>query len=293
MEKYPNITFNDYRERSGKTGMINKAIPNAKGDIVVMTDANTMFQPDTISKIVSGFTSEKIGAVLGQVNLFTPEEAQGLDKEVNYRAFEANIKNVEGHFGCSMGAFGGLYAIRKSAFTPLPANAYSNDDFLTPVKMMLNGYRVLFDKDAISLEETGLDVKEEFGRRIRIGAGNFQAFSFIPGMLNPFKLKRFFFYVSHKVIRWFSPFLLLLLFISNSLIACQSLFFTGTLIAQLAFYTLALLGWLFDRNGKTVPIIGSFYHFTAMNIALLLGFFRFAKGIKSATWNSTERMEEE
>lgn len=293
LEKYPQITFNDYRERSGKTGMINKAIPNAKGEIMVMTDANTMYEHDALRKIVSSFSSDDISAVLGEVQLFVPEEGTGLEKEVNYRAFEAKIKYIEGLFGAGMGAFGGFYAFRKRDFVPLPDNAYSNDDFLIPARMVAQGKKVTFDNEAISHEETGTTVDEEFGRRVRIGAGNYQSFSFLLPMLNPFRFSRFYFYVSHKVIRWFSPFILLTMLFTSMALSCSSLIYSVILSAQLFGYSLAVLGWLLDKQKIRVPIVHSIYHFTAMNVGLFLGFFRFAKGIKSATWNSTERVEED
>lgn len=293
VKQYPQITFNDYRERSGKTGMINKAIPNAKGEIMVMTDANTMYEKDALRKIVSSFSSDDIAAVLGEVQLFVPEEGTGLEKEVNYRAFEAKIKYIEGLFGAGMGAFGGFYAFRKERFVSLPANAYSNDDFLIPARFVAQGYKVGFDNEAISHEETGTTVDEEFGRRVRIGAGNFQSFSFLLPMLNPFKFSRFYFYISHKVIRWFSPFILLTLLLCSFLLSCSHPVYSIILSGQLLAYSLATVGWILDKNKIRVPILQSLYHFTAMNIALFLGFFRFAKGIKSATWNSTERVEEE
>lgn len=291
--KYPQITFNDYRERSGKTGMINKAIPHAKGEIMVMTDANTMYENDALRKIVSSFSSDDIAAVLGEVQLFVPEEGTGLEKEVSYRAFEARIKYVEGLFGAGMGAFGGFYAFRKERFVPLPANAYSNDDFLIPARFVAQGYKVGFDNEAISHEETGVTVNEEFGRRVRIGAGNFQSFSFLLPMLNPFRFSRFYFYVSHKVIRWFSPFILLVLLMASMALSCTGVIYAGILYAQLVGYTLATLGWILDKAKIRVPVVHSLYHFMAMNVAIFLGFFRFAKGIKSATWNSTERVDED
>lgn len=287
--KEKRITFFDFEERSGKTGMINKALPKAKGEIVILTDANTMFEKDAFSVITQSFYSKKVGAVLGQVQLYVPDEKEGLEKEVSYRAFETDVKYVEGLWGASMGAFGGFYAIRKSLFTPLPFNAYSNDDFLIPTKILSNGYRVHLEKQALSKEETGVTINEEFSRRIRIGAGNFQSFCLMPSLLNPLHPIRFIYYISHKVTRWFSPFLLLLLFASSGISASSSTLLLILFYAQTAFYAVAAVGWLLNRIGKPVKIMQSVFHFTAMNIALLLGFFRFSRGIKSATWSSIER----
>ncbi|MBD3422663.1 MAG: glycosyltransferase [Chitinivibrionales bacterium] len=282
------VSLFDYRERSGKTGVVNKSLPRAQGEIVVLTDANTMFEPDAVAKMISLYSSGNVGAVLGQVRLFTPGDSVGVDKEVAYRDFEADLKFREGLFGAAVGAFGGFYSIRKKLFTPLPPNAYSNDDLLIPARILSQGYRVVFDRAAISREETGKSVSEEFGRRVRIGAGNFQSFFLLLHLLNPLKGGAWFFYVSHKVLRWYSPFLLLLMLIST--VAALSIpWFVYVLIAQGAFYAGALAGYGASRMGKSVPVIGSIYHFVSMNIAILFGFFRYLRGIKSAVWQSTQR----
>ncbi|ERP39126.1 glycosyltransferase family 2 protein [Chitinivibrio alkaliphilus] len=287
-EKYPSITFHAYTERSGKTGMINKAVPDARGDIIVLSDANTMYETKALRTIVSAFAAPDIGAVLGALRLYVPRGVQGLKKEVTYRQSEANIKYGEGLFGYAMGAFGGFYAIRKAYFQPLPANAYSNDDFLIPVRMIQKGLRVIFDPEARAYEETGETLSEEFSRRVRIGAGNYQSFSLLPRMLSPLHPLRLFFYLSHKVLRWFSPFLLVSMFVSNMLLLQQPHFVT-IFMGQLLFYILAGVGWLCYRCGISIPLLSSLAHFVSMNIALLFGFFRFCRGIKSATWSSTER----
>ncbi len=286
------ISFFDYKERRGKTGVINRSLPKARGEIVVLTDANTMCKPDAVRKMVGLYADASIGAVLGQVQLIVPEESEGVGKEVEYRNFETELKYAEGLFGASIGAFGGFYSIRKSLFEPLPPNAYSNDDLLIPMFILRNGYKTVFDKEAVSVEETGKDVAEEFRRRVRIGAGNFQSFSFLRKMLNPFLGMPFVFYVSHKVLRWFSPFLLMGMFLTNLLLIRSSgRFLRWLLILQIGFYGVSFLGYSLSLFRISLPLVSSIYHFIAMNLAVFLGFFRFSRGIESATWQSTERAQ--
>ncbi|MBN1984092.1 MAG: glycosyltransferase family 2 protein [Chitinivibrionales bacterium] len=283
------LRFIDYRTRSGKTGVINKALPQATGEIVVLTDANTMLNADALVRMVSLYGNKKIGAVLGQVILVEPKGSYGLAKELAYRTFESKLKYYEGVFGASMGAFGGFYSIRKELFTPLPANAYSNDDLLIPLTILKKGHAVVFDNLAYSYEDTAFSVADEFKRRVRIGAGNFQAFFLLLSLLNPFRGVVCWMYLSHKVLRWFSPFLLLSLFLSNLFLA-DTVLFELICFGQYLFYSLAAGGYLVYRFKLTIPFILPAYHFVSMNIALLLGFFKYVKGIKSATWDSTERL---
>ncbi len=286
----PCVRFIEYTQRRGKTGVINASIPQARGDIVVLTDANTMFALDAVMTMAGGYTSADIGAVCGHVRLIPPRNAQKVDKEIAYRESEAYMKYVEGLFGAAIGAFGGFYSIRKSLFTPLAPNAFSNDDFLIPMHILSKGYRVIFLPNAVATEDTGKSIGNEFSRRVRIGAGNFQSFTFLPGMLNPLKGKRFFFYFSHKLLRWFSPFLLLLMLISNIAVHHIPVFFY-LLAAQIGLYAASGFGFILSKINIFPPFLTPAYHFVSMNIALLLGFFKRMQGIKSGTWESTERNE--
>ncbi len=284
----PRVTFFEYKQRSGKTGLINQSVQKARGEIVVLTDANTMLYSNAVSELVKKFGSEKVGAVLGSIEVKLPDQGRHLEKEVTYRRFESELKFREGLFGYAMGAFGGLYAIRKNLFEPLPSNAYSNDDFLLPISILRKGRKVVFAKDALASEETGVNLDEEFSRRIRIGAGNFQSFSFCLSLLDPRLPLRALFYLSHKVLRWFSPFLLLGIFLSNALLFVHPLY-RVLLIGQLGMYGSAVAASALSRLKISFPLLSSLYHFLSMNLALLLGFVRFLKGIKSATWESTPR----
>ncbi|MFH1761113.1 MAG: glycosyltransferase family 2 protein, partial [bacterium] len=165
--EFKTVKVHDFRERSGKTGIINKVMRHASGEIVVLTDANTMFNKDAVKQIVSLYADSRIGAVCGQVKAIAPDSRRELEKEVFYREFESSLKLLEGRLGCTVGAFGGFYSLRRALYEPLPPNAYSNDDFITAMRVLEKNYAVVFDPMAISTEETGAGIGEEFKRRIR------------------------------------------------------------------------------------------------------------------------------
>jgi cellulose synthase/poly-beta-1,6-N-acetylglucosamine synthase-like glycosyltransferase len=285
-----NVTFYDYRDRSGKTGVINKSLPKATGEIVILTDANVMFEQGAIQKMVNFYCSPDIGAVCGQVRLVVPAGAKKIDKEIAYRNFETELKHLEGLWGSTIGAFGGFYSIRKELFRPLPDVAY-NDDILIPMQVLRIGKKVVFEKEAISMESTSLSIQQEFKRRIRIGAGNFQAFFLLRDMLSPSRGMTCFFYFSHKVLRWFSPFLLLGLILSNALLIGY-LPFAVLFFCQLLFYAVSVaVGILFSSKERYVPFLSGAYHFLMMNLAFFLGFLRFCRGIESAAWQTTDRAQ--
>ncbi|MBN1577896.1 MAG: hypothetical protein JW913_15155, partial [Chitinispirillaceae bacterium] len=203
-----------------------------------------------------------------------------------YRAFESKQKFYEGTLHSTISAFGGFYAIRKSAFRPIPANSYSNDDVLIPMNVIRQGLRMIFEPEAISEEEMTGNVKSEFDRRIRIGAGNFQAFFWLLDFINPSRGWPSFCLVSHKFSRWFSP-----LFLLAAMVSCGVLFFKSDIDLYRMLFASGMMIAMTGILHKFIPlrITRHVFYFLVMNTALVLGFFRFLSGIKSAAWSRTER----
>jgi len=159
--------------RAGKTSVLNRCIPMATGDVVVLSDANTMIDPAAVQKLVRHFEDPEVGVVCGKR-------------------------------GAVMGANGGLYAIRRTLFTALPPSTIV-DDFVIPLRILENGFKVVYEPEALAHEETTEDYGQEFGRRARIAAGNFQSLGMVPGLLSPAAGFRAFAFWSHKLLRWCAP----------------------------------------------------------------------------------------
>lgn len=273
-------------ERGGKTEIVNRLAPQIEAEIILFTDANTMHRPDCLTAIVRNFADPTVGAVAGHIDhARATEDDSG---EGIYRSFESRQKYMEGQLHSTISAFGGFYAVRKKAFRVIPHNAYSNDDVLIPMNVIRQGLRVIYEPEAVSEEENTGSIASEYSRRVRIGAGNFQAFVWLLDFLNPARGWPAFCLVSHKFSRWFSPFFLLAGFISSGVLFFRSgidlyriLFATGSIIV--------LAGMLH----KIIPvrITRHVFYFLVMNIALMAGFYRFLRGIKSAAWSRTERID--
>src|SRR5690606_26145070 len=146
------------RERTGKVGVLNRTIPSASGDIVVLSDANTMLDRQAIRKLVRHFRDPKIGAVGGRLRLDQPRHRD--DAESAYWVYESFLKLHEGKQGAVMGANAGIYAIRKKLFTPLPPTTIV-DDFVIAMRCLQRGYRVVYDPEALAVEETTEDYAKE------------------------------------------------------------------------------------------------------------------------------------
>jgi hypothetical protein len=153
---------------------------------------------------------------------------------------------------------------------------------------VLDGLRNVYDPEAEAYEESGHSVREEFHRRIRIGAGNFQTLFRYLTVLRPRYGVAAYTYFSHKGLRWIFPFLMIGALLTNLLLIGNPLY-RLTLAVQAAGYALALVGWIGDRAGVRLPLIGALFHFVALNIALFLGYFVYRRGITSSAWEPTAR----
>jgi cellulose synthase/poly-beta-1,6-N-acetylglucosamine synthase-like glycosyltransferase len=273
--------------RSGKATVLAKLVPAATGDVVVLTDANVMLEPGAVRALARRFRDPAVGAVVGRLRLQNP--TNGEFEEGLYWKYETFLKYLEGKRGCVLGANGGIYAIRRILFGPLPPDTIT-DDYVIPVRIAVRGWRVPFEPAAVAHEDTTEDPAKEFGRRARIGAGNWQSILRVPDVLDPRTGFVFFAFVSHKLLRWTTPLLLALVLLGSVAAAARPEAWTYRLLvaAQLGFYALAFAGWC----GAAGPLrrAASFAHyFVAMNVALTIGLWRFVRGTQGAAWQRTAR----
>jgi cellulose synthase/poly-beta-1,6-N-acetylglucosamine synthase-like glycosyltransferase len=267
--------------RQGKASVLSRLVPSAPGDVVVLTDANTSFQPGAVRALARRFRDPSVGAVVGRLRLRTRDGgAEGL-----YWAYETFLKYLEGKLGCVLGANGGLYAVRRLLFPVLPADTLT-DDFVVPLRIAVRGWKVPYEPTAVAHEDAPDDPVVEFGRRARIGAGNWQALARLPDLVDPRAGFVAFAFVSHKLLRWAAPFLLPVALAASFVgstapgaWACRAI-----LAAQVAFYTLAAAG---ERGAGSAGRTARY--FVAMNAALAVGLWRFLRGTQRAAWRRTAR----
>jgi cellulose synthase/poly-beta-1,6-N-acetylglucosamine synthase-like glycosyltransferase len=281
----PRVTLSR-ADRAGKTTVLNRCIPMAGGDIIVLTDANTVIDPAAVKKLVRHFSDPEVGVVVGKLRLYNRNRKDY--EESVYWSYESLIKLYEGRRGAVLGANGGLYAIRRRLYTELPASTIV-DDFVIPMRILDKGYKVLYEPDAIAYEETTEDYGKEFGRRARIAAGNFQSLALLPGLLSPTAGFAAFAFWSHKVFRWCAPALMAVALVAN-LFLLEARLYQATLVLQLGFYALALAGrqHVFGK-GALERAASVAYYFVTMNAALAVGFWRFARNAQRAAWDRTAR----
>ena len=190
-------------ERRGKTAGLNRTLPLLSGELVVFSDANAMYEPDTLRKLARNFADPEVGCVTGEAR-YTPGRHATADLgERVYWDYEKQIKRLETAIGSMVGGDGAIYGIRRSLWRELPEDAIN--DFLNPLQIVVAGWRAVYEPEAVCYEEPGGGIGVEYGRRVRIVSRSWRAIFQEPGALNPLRTGVFAWsVVSHKVLRWFS-----------------------------------------------------------------------------------------
>jgi cellulose synthase/poly-beta-1,6-N-acetylglucosamine synthase-like glycosyltransferase len=270
-------------ERKGKTTGLNSGVPQARGQIVVFSDANALYQADAIRQLVRHFADPRVGYVVGNARYVEKaSESSSSEAEGLYWKLETWLKKQESAFYSVVGGDGAIYAIRRELYTPmLPTDI---NDFLNPLQIIDRGYWGIFEPGAISYEETAESFAKEFRRKVRIISRSLNAVGRVSGILNPSRQPRhWFLLVSHKLLRWFAPpFMIGMLM--TSLFLWGIPFFRVLTILQAAFYGLALIGWILQEQRKTLRVVSLPFYFCLVNAASLIGCVRCIRGDLSGVW---------
>ena len=264
----------------GKFAVVNRCVAEATGDIVVFSDANTMYQPDAVRRLVREFREPSVGCVSGLLKLENRTGDAGGQGEGAYWRFESWIKRMESRAGFLIGANGAIYAIRRRLFTPLP-DGLVNDDFFISMKVLEQGFRVQLAADAIGVEETAPSLEGEFTRHVRDATGHFQVVPHLWRLLSPGRGLVAFGFFSHRIARWAVPFVLpvaLVLALLNLHAPINQLVVGGFAVV----FGLAALGWVARKFGWRIgPLVAPLY-FITLNAAILAGFVRYLR--RDLTW---------
>jgi cellulose synthase/poly-beta-1,6-N-acetylglucosamine synthase-like glycosyltransferase len=265
-------------ERSGKASALNIAVREARREIIVFADASTQFSSDAVLKLVRHFEDPRVGVVCGALNFIRSAESR--QTESVYWKYESMLRLMEARLGATVTASGAIYAIRRKCYQPLTSDAVL-DDLLIPMRARDKGYKVVYDPEAKATEFGASTVSGEARRRTRLAVGSFRA---LPELLRTsMPSVTFFAFISHKLLRWCVPFLLISLLISNAVLG-KRIWYEMFLIAQIAFYVWACLGLLFRAQLQRVPYGLLGYFMLAMNLAVLRGCFHSLRSQKEGTW---------
>lgn len=254
--------------RAGKSGVQNLAAQRARGDLFFFTDANTTMPPAVLRAIVNNLADPGVGLATATVLLGDPgnavEKGQGF-----YWRFELFLRSAESKLGILATGSGQALLVRRELFRPLPS-CYG-DDCIMPLDVRAQGYRVIQDRGANVFDTMPHTIEGELRARVRMTARNWAGTLARPAVLNPFGFPLTSLgLVSHKLLRWLTPFLLATIFVCSLLLAIS-----GQLRLlwwlQLGFYFSALVGWQLTRKRRPAWVFGYSFSFCLANVGFFLG----------------------
>lgn len=269
--------------RVGKTTTQNNAVEQALGEIILFSDATTMYQPNVLQEMLPNFADETVGCVAGKlIYVDSNQTTIGMGAK-SYWNYETFLKEAESRACSLIGASGCLYAVRREAYKPMYAEACS--DFLIATVMYEQGLRTIYEPNAVCVEETNNKSDKEMKMRVRVISQTFTDLWRNRKMMNPLRSG---FYaielISHKLLRYAVPLFLFLIFFSNAFLAFYSLAFEIVFLLQFGFYAMALIAWFVERNGVRLGILAIPLYFSLTNLASLIGFYKFLRGERYARW---------
>lgn len=280
-ETHPNLHLFRTKERTGKSGIMNVLAEQARGEVLIATDANIIFEETTIPHLIRHFSSTRIGAVAGRLAYKGVIKNGTASSESNYLNIENTIRLSESqNFGFCLGMEGGLYAIRKEFWSAIPPATFMEDFFQT-MQLIQRKKEIKFDPEAIGYEDVSTSLEEEFKRKKRISLGNFQNLKRFRHLLLKAPYPLGYAFLLHKILRWYTPHILLVLVLSllvNPITALLGYITLGVLLLQLILLKL-------NKHGLIA-------YFCAMNAAMLLGHIKYLRGVRSSVWEPTKRKQE-
>jgi|TARA_B100001971_G_scaffold35973_1_gene31031 cellulose synthase/poly-beta-1,6-N-acetylglucosamine synthase-like glycosyltransferase len=277
----------DFENHRGKAAVLNDVVPQCSGDIVVLTDVRQSFSPNAVKELCQSFVDPDIGAVSGELIFHVETEKRIVSKSLGFFwKYEKAIRKLESKIDSTFGCTGSIYAIRRTLFQPIDPRTVL-DDVAIPVLIMMNGRRVKFNHKAKAYDSHSASFAEEKQRKIRTIAGNFQMCWLYPGILNPFRNRIWFQFVSHKLLRLLAPWLLAVLFLLSVLLSFVSELGIILLIAQLLFYSLGATGILLSRY-KLPIVIAVPAGFLVLNWSAMAGACYFVTGQLKGYWIPTD-----
>jgi cellulose synthase/poly-beta-1,6-N-acetylglucosamine synthase-like glycosyltransferase len=267
----PRISWIESDHRVGKSGVQNLAASVARGDIFCFTDACTGMPPGVLQTMIDDLADPRVGLVTATVFVGHSEDAvekgQGL-----YWRYELFLRTAESDLGILATGSGQALFVRRELFRPLPG-CYG-DDCIMPLDVRLQGYRVVQDRQAIVYDTMPHSIEGELRARIRMTARNWTGTLSRPALLNPLRFPLTSVgLVSHKLLRWLTPFFLAAVLLSSAALAVTggpSLFF----VLQVGFYLSALIGWMLARKHRPAWLFGYPFSFCLANVGFLLGMLK-------------------
>jgi len=267
--------------RLGKTGAQNEAAGKARGEFLVFSDANSLWEKEALKKLVYPFTDESVGYTCGQLRYTNPTEGNSSYSEGIYWRYEIFIRRLETATGSITAGNGAIYAVRARDYHYF-GNTQSHD-FEYPHYVNSKGKKAVYINDAVAYEKAGIKTSEEYKRKVRMLARVWGSILKSPGIFSPFHTNLLFSWkmISHRLLRYLAPLPQVLIFASNIALYPTALTYQILLVVQIIFYSLALLSSVFQFRPKIFYLP---YYFCMFNFASMAGLAKTIFGRTPAYW---------
>jgi cellulose synthase/poly-beta-1,6-N-acetylglucosamine synthase-like glycosyltransferase len=277
------VTLFRQEGRLGKTSTQNAAVEQVTGEIVLFSDATTLYTPEVLRRLLPSFADEEVGCVAGRL-VYVDEVGTAVGRGAqSYWGYETFVKIAESRVCSLIGASGCLYAVRRNAYEAMYAEACS--DFLICTLLYRKGLRSIFEPDAVCYEQTNHHSGDEWRMRVRVISQTFTDLWRNRDMLNPAKSGFFAVQlISHKLLRYAVPVLLLGVLALTASLGRSSQAYFAVFLLQIAFYLMAAAGWMLERSGRRLSLLAMPLYFVPANLASLAGFYKFLRGERYARW---------
>ena len=280
LSTYPDVKIVFSPERRGKSAALKHGIKEVSTEIVMMTDANTMLNPEAIREIVRLMQDPKVGCVSGEKKVMAKSDSdKAAQGEGLYWKYESTLKRLDSELYSAMGAAGELCVIRRQLMTDIPDDTLL-DDFVISMEIVRMGYKIAYTSKAFAMEYGSADLHEESKRKRRIAAGGLQSSWRLRSLMNPLRHPVVAFqFVSHRVLRWtITPVCLFALIPLNTILVLsgEGIIYTIIWILQILFYASALAGMKISK------------YFVFMNLNVFRG-MAYLINNTSGTWEKAKR----
>jgi cellulose synthase/poly-beta-1,6-N-acetylglucosamine synthase-like glycosyltransferase len=280
-EQLQHIIFNS---NQGKAIALNQAMAQVTTPLVVFTDVRQTFESNALATLVKPFNDPNVGAVSGELIIRSKTlTLQEPEKEGLYWKYEKFIRRCESKNNSMVGVTGAIYALRSHLFVTMNRGTIL-DDMHIPLCAMKKGFRIVLAEKAFANDVESTTLAEEYWRKVRTLAGNYQLIMLQPWLINPCNNPLFFEFFSHKIVRLLIPFCLLTILLLSA--NMDGIFYQSLFVLQIALYLLAYIGWKFYGSTQHLPLLSTLTNFVMLNIAALHGAYKFITGKASSSWKT-------
>lgn len=268
--------------RAGKTSALNLAAAEARGEILVFSDANSLYAPDALRRLMEPFADPEVGYATGRMLYRAPDGSLTGEGCSAYMRYENALRGLETRLGSVVGVDGGIDAVRAELYEPMRPD--QQPDFVLPLGVVARGHRVVYQPEARLYEASLAKASDEFRMRTRVALRAWHALKDMAGLLNPLRHGLFSWQLfTHKWLRYLAPVFQVLAFVSNAALAGRGAPWDRIFVLQILFYLTALAGMALRGRKLPAPLSFPFY-LCLLNAAAGVALVRFLRGERQVTW---------